>query len=288
MWRRLFKQQGVLFALCVPACSCEAKAPRWFQGSGRFPLLTNYSPVLSMQHSSLASDNPPSDGLVKSIDEEVKLCEIPTTIRSDPRGDERLHPTSPTHQLSSIAQTEAKLPRRYDVDLDGNTYTIVTEIVGTLQGHQEVKKPRHYFKRGRVFAVVWYEPAGSPESERAMEVYVKIRRFVVIRQRANAAVCLAIHTYRGQGTKKAGVLFNDHCALVAAGDEAQIQAGEELSTNPLYVKVEDPGIAIDPMSRVNIGSIHSIQHGQKVKNIGRLLADSLRQMEEYFMESLKF
>jgi hypothetical protein len=60
-----------------------------------------------------------------------------------------------------------------------------------------------------------------------------------------------------------------------------------LKKDPLYIKIEDPTITIDPMSRIHFGKVFTVEYNLKVRKIGRVIPDSIRKMEEYFLEAFK-
>ncbi|KAF2122710.1 hypothetical protein BDV96DRAFT_656362, partial [Lophiotrema nucula] len=150
---------------------------------------------------------------------------------------------------------------------------------------EAIRKPRAFFNRGRIFMVLWPKMSSIPDAERA--IHLKIRRFVCIRPRTTSCLCLPIHTYRGQATTKRGVSEEEHAPVVPLGGHVQLHPNEKLSNKPLYIKVEDPNLTIDPMSRLNFGSVSTVEHNLKVRNVGRLVAESVKQLEEYFVESMK-
>lgn len=134
--------------------------------------------------------------------------------------------------------------------------------------------------------VFWPELAGTPETERT--IYWKIRRFVVIRAKSAYCLCLSISTYQGQGTTKAGVAIHDHAPLLPVDGEVLLHPEEEqLTKDPLYIKAEDPSIQIDPMSRINFAKVYTVEYNLKVRKVGRIVSDSVRKMEGYFVEAVK-
>lgn len=148
-----------------------------------------------------------------------------------------------------------------------------------------INNPRAFFKKGRMFLVMWASINDAPQDSKI--IYLKIRRFVVIRPKPTHCLCLPINTYGGQATTKKGVVVGEHAALVPVGGQAQLHPGERLEKDPLYFKSEDPSLVMDPMSRVNFGSVMTVPHNLRVRNVGRLVADSLRALDGYFTTSTK-
>lgn len=134
--------------------------------------------------------------------------------------------------------------------------------------------------------VFWPELAGTPESERT--IYWKIRRFVVIRARATYCLCLSINTYQGQGATKSSVTTQDHAPIVPVDGEVHLHPDEQnLTKSPIRIKTEDASISIDPMARINFGKVYTVEYNLKVRKIGRIISESIRQMEDYFVEAAK-
>jgi hypothetical protein len=178
-------------------------------------------------------------------------------------------------------------PRREVVNINGFKYTIITEVGGQLHsGFNLIRNPRSFIKKGRCFMVFWPEPAGGAESERT--IYWKIRRFVVIRNKPTYCLCLSISTYQGRGTSKAGVIHDNHAPVIPVDGEVQLHPDEKsFSKEPLRIKIEEPSISIDPMSRINFGKVFTVEYNLKVRNMGRIISESCKKMEEYFVESIK-
>jgi hypothetical protein len=138
--------------------------------------------------------------------------------------------------------------------------------------------------------VPWPEPGGDFVKDRVgPPVVVKIRRFVVIRPKSTFCLCLPIHTYNGQATTKPGVVAQDHAAVVADNDEVQYLPQEaELAKTPIYIKVENTSTGpIDPASRINFAKIYTVEYNVKVRKVGRIVADSVWRMDQYFAECSK-
>ncbi|KAL5371839.1 hypothetical protein DPSP01_013954 [Paraphaeosphaeria sporulosa] len=153
-----------------------------------------------------------------------------------------------------------------------------------------VHNPKAFFKKGRVFMTPWPEPAGDAvRDQTGPRVSVNIQTFVVIRPQHGHCTCLPINTYGGQGTRKPGVIARDHAAVVAHGDEPPKHSLEPLTKSPIFLKVENESIGpVDPMSRINFAKVYTVEDNMKVRNIGRIVPESIHRMDEYFKESFKF
>lgn len=133
--------------------------------------------------------------------------------------------------------------------------------------------------------VLWPELAGYPETERTC--FWKIRRYVVIRPKPSHCMCLPIRTYSGKATSQEGTQAQEHAAVIPIGGHIQFHPEEEhLKRSPIQLKLEDPHLSIDPMSRINFARVYTVEYNLKVRNVGRVISESIKQMEEYFAESL--
>lgn len=165
-------------------------------------------------------------------------------------------------------------------------------------------RKRDFFELGRVFLVLWVEPAGETgsvvtsvvPSDQAIStgafnerVFSKVRRFVVIREGNNYCSALPIATYGGRGVSKRGVKKSEH-AIVYTGREApraKVHEGpqrEEAGLRPIPIRVvpDDPAEALDPMSRLDFGKVHTIQHNIKVRPFGNVHPSSMAALSTQF------
>ena len=161
-------------------------------------------------------------------------------------------------------------------------------------GFRVIEKPKKFFKVGRVFAVLWSEPAGenvdwSDEDEYEIvrygeKVFTKIRRFVVVREGDRHSTCLPLLTYQGKATRKHGVNPDDHAAVFAENSKPRFLPGENLRKSPLKIIIEDPREKIDPLTRINFSKIYTVEHNVKALKIGRIPDTDL--LRKYFIECI--
>lgn len=190
-----------------------------------------------------------------------------------------------------------------DDEDDGNGEAVDTELSNTLsQTHLQeqpeyakngntqiselelVANPKGFFKKGRVFMTLWTEPRGF-----SAESFTEMARFVVIKPNPAFSVCLRVSTYSGQATTKPGVVADSHAAVVPVGGTfTPHPQGEHLTKSPIVVKVENPAVNIDSMSRINFAKPYSVEHNIMVRNIGRVAGDSVGMIDRYFAESLGY
>jgi hypothetical protein len=110
-----------------------------------------------------------------------------------------------------------------------------------------------------------------------------------MRPRSSHCLCLPISTYQGKATANTGIAAQDHAAIIPVGSEVRLHPDEQaLKKAPLYMKVEDASVSIDPMSRVNFARVSTLEYNLKVRNVGRVVAESIKLMEEHFTEALQF
>ena len=123
---------------------------------------------------------------------------------------------------------------------------------GLLYSEYKVRK-RQFFQVGRVFSMVWPEPA-SEHVKSAIDrkvvvgrygepIYVKIKRFIVVRESVRHCTALLIAKYSGQGVAKAGVTKSDHSIIYTGKTPPQPLPEEEPGTGefgmqPVPIRVD--------------------------------------------------
>ncbi|KAK3050779.1 hypothetical protein LTR09_008145 [Extremus antarcticus] len=163
-------------------------------------------------------------------------------------------------------------------------------------------QPRRFFTLGKVFMVLWVEPAGesrtlitswqpgTTQGRYGEAVFSKVRRFVVIREGANYCSAVPIATYGHQGTGKPGVVKSEH-AIIYTGrsaprpllsEEDLVRGEEPMRPEAIRVDPDEPEDKLDPRSRVDFGKVHTIQHNIKVRAYGKVNEKSLRALVNQF------
>lgn len=163
--------------------------------------------------------------------------------------------------------------------------------------------PRRFFTVGKVFMILWSEPAGStlvtegvsartPGTTRGRygePVFSKVRRFVVIREAATYCSALPIATYGWQGVGKANVTKSEHAIIYTGKSPPAPMPSEEpvrgeLGMRPDAIRVDpdDREDKLDPRSRIDFGKVHTIQHNIKVKSYGKVNDKSLQALIQQF------
>jgi hypothetical protein len=160
-------------------------------------------------------------------------------------------------------------------------------------------RPSKFFVFGRVFKILWAEPAGgntavtqnTVENQFGERVHSKVRWFVVIRQTPGAKCCsaLPITTYGGKGVGKNGVVKSEHGIIYTGKEVPRLDPNElprrnEEGVRPVPIRV-DPDSALDRLdakSRINFAAVHTIHHNIKVKSLGIVNAASLTVLQQHF------
>lgn len=95
-------------------------------------------------------------------------------------------------------------------------------------------------------------------------------------------VIRGIFTYGGRGLSKDGIDIANHAVLYNEKDEPSMRPDEpDLDRQCLAVKLRRPQDKLDPMSRINFGKIHTIEHNIPVKPIGMIAESSMAYFNEY-------
>ncbi|KAH0562297.1 hypothetical protein GP486_003004 [Trichoglossum hirsutum] len=151
------------------------------------------------------------------------------------------------------------------------------------------RNPRKYFVFGRVFSVLWTEPAGVRGNGTKYTVvrfgqcvFTEIRRFVVVNEMHDSCWCLPIHSYGRQGALKRSANPDDHAIIHTSEEVPRPLDGELLAKRPLRVIPDSPENRLDPMSRINFGKVYTVEHNIKVKKLGKIADDSKHLLDAYF------
>jgi len=163
---------------------------------------------------------------------------------------------------------------------------------------QDTKKKIHaFFVPGRVFYVLWSEPAGQMPSESpaigmkgAFSVvkhnelsYTEIRRFLVIKPHVYHSLCLPIATYRQYGTSRREDA--KHHSIIYTGTEPNPLQGEDLDKIAISVEPYN-NEKLDPRSRLNYSQTYTVQHNVKVKKLGKVPKEYMVYVKNYWKEAL--
>jgi hypothetical protein len=159
-------------------------------------------------------------------------------------------------------------------------------------------RSRKFFNIGRVFLVLWSEPAGDRSSvvgpntvinHFGAKVFSKVRRFVVIRESDGYSSAVPITTYGGQGVAKVRIKKSEHAIVYTGRTEPRIRTNElprrgETGMQPVAIRVDpdSPTEQLDPMSRIHFGGVTTIHHNIRVKSFGFVNSASLGDLQWQF------
>ncbi|KAI8937912.1 hypothetical protein NX059_005596 [Plenodomus lindquistii] len=144
-----------------------------------------------------------------------------------------------------------------------------------------------YFIEGTVFAILFTEPAGSNATINAVTDYntalswvrynelahTQVRRFIVVRRKRGFCYAVPIFSYSNQGTKKRGVIPQEHAIAYAYGTVPRLLDGEQVLSKTAIPIELIAGERLSQASRIFFGIHHPIQHNVKVKDLGRVHPD---------------
>jgi hypothetical protein len=154
-----------------------------------------------------------------------------------------------------------------------------------------------FFIIGRVFATPWHTALGA-HSAQAMQKWVvrgsfgesilsHIQRVVVVKEGHGFSWCVPITTYQGKGVAKRGLSDEDrraHAIIYMEGTNIRPTAAERdmMDKESIAVHAAATDQKLDPMSRINFGKVHTIEHNVKVMNVGRISRDDLDDFKHYW------
>jgi hypothetical protein len=138
-------------------------------------------------------------------------------------------------------------------------------------------RSRGFFTIGRVFKVLWTEPAGGRATAVSRDIYVtafgemacsKIRTFIVVRTASSYSTCVPIHTYGGRGVGKVGVDSKEHCGVYTGNRPPVNTERSPCLTPPVRIDPDDSTGRLDPCAVINLGKLYTIEHNVKVRANG--------------------
>jgi hypothetical protein len=149
-------------------------------------------------------------------------------------------------------------------------------------------KPKEFSKPGSVFLEPWVEPAGDlsksvvsrddfkfPRDRYGEPIHSEVRSFVIIDVEWNSSLAVPISTYEGRGVAKAGTVKSHHVIIytgreIPAAQENEMPRSNEQPIQPIaiWVHPDVPSDTLDPMSRLNLRKVCTIEHNVKVKPLG--------------------
>lgn len=186
-------------------------------------------------------------------------------------------------------------------------------------GFVRQENPKESFGLGRVFRVLWAQPAGerNPQVRSGVrqcqnrripgfnnnssilvgnhggEVFHDIKRFVVVREGHNYCNAVQITSYHGRGISKRGVVKSEH-TIAYTGDappdpmKSEIDINGETGMLPIPIRiipdvVNGQQLYLAQPSRVNFGKLFTIEHNIRIQKFGIVHEESMNPMIYQFL-----
>lgn len=201
--------------------------------------------------------------------------------------------------ISRIANKSPPVPSVSPEKLTGED----AKAYKALSSQYSYKNGRTFFQRGRVFSVLWSQPAGQSHRSKPSNpideptpaenaklpynvtnglhgerIFSQIRRMVVIRNREGYCWCVSIGTYGGRGLKKSGLKQSEidaHAVVYDSTSEPVYLEGEPKTTKrPIAVDLE-PGQTLNTASRLHFAKPFTIEWNTKVMDVGMVARECL-------------
>ncbi|KAF2030974.1 hypothetical protein EK21DRAFT_25172, partial [Setomelanomma holmii] len=122
-------------------------------------------------------------------------------------------------------------------------------------------------------------------------IHSQIRRFVVVRVKANQhfVEACSITTYGGRGCLKPGCYPSEHTAVYLKGCTPQYLEGERergMDKDPVAIEATDINETMDPISRLRLGKVYSIECNVKVRDIGKVVPEDMGKLLHYHRQEM--
>ncbi|KAF2431668.1 hypothetical protein EJ08DRAFT_571714, partial [Tothia fuscella] len=144
-----------------------------------------------------------------------------------------------------------------------------------------------FFRIGKVFKALCYEPAGNGLPSRSQTVsetsqYIgegaitRIRWFVVVGEGPSFCACLPIQTYSRQGVSSTRLTKNHH-SIIHTGErpppstllkQPNAKNGESGMRQPIQVRPNHMTDKLDQISRLCYEKVYTVEHNVKVCDFG--------------------
>ena len=224
----------------------------------------------------------------------------PTIPQEYPSNTTQRMPESVSFQIRNQPQGQDPIARSTQGGFNSTNPAHTITQTDALDDSWQVR-PAHFFKLGRVFAIVWPESMGNvagPVASRSRgivagrygeQIYSHIRRFVVVRERNNYSLAVGITTYGGLGLTAKNMSPEDiaaHAVICNEGsDPPPLLPGKRPSGHPIRM-LPSGGMRLEPSSVINFAKIHTIEHNVVVKDIGTISQNSIPLLTKYWLEQM--
>ena len=162
-------------------------------------------------------------------------------------------------------------------------------------------RPKKYFTVGKVFHVLWTEPAGESNTvvttlepgtsvgRFGERVFSKVRKFVVVREGESYCSALPIATYGRRGVSKPGIVKSEHSIIYTGrtapsdlSEESPVRGEPGMRPDAIRVIPDVSTDKLDPISRLDYGKVHTIQHNIKARSFGMVHPRSVNALMHQF------
>jgi len=164
------------------------------------------------------------------------------------------------------------------------------EVAWQFTAKYLIRNGKKFFVPGRVFAVLWSEQIGHPNSKSSRvyeyrpklnlnvtsgpyntDIFSHIRRFVVVRNRHGYCWCLSISTYGGRGLLKPGLSEGEikaHTIIHDSRKKAMRLKGEpDMVYRPIAIEMVE-GETLVQASRIHLAKPYSVEWNVKAMDVG--------------------
>ncbi|KAI9754993.1 MAG: hypothetical protein M4579_004467 [Chaenotheca gracillima] len=151
-----------------------------------------------------------------------------------------------------------------------------------------------------VFLIYWCAPAGNNkgsawteetegitlENRHREAIYSSHRRFIVVSSDRQKCLCVPILTYGRRATTKRGINVQAHAVahLSNAPAPALLRGEEVLSKGCIVIVPKDSLVRLHKTSRIDFSTVCTIEHNQKVKEVGGVADHSMEKLINLFNE----
>ncbi|KAL1794335.1 hypothetical protein ACET3X_007756 [Alternaria dauci] len=213
---------------------------------------------------------------------------LPHQTHVDPaQYSQRLYTGSDASYASPQPAETARVFSRPGPEVRATLNTQYSPVMERQQLHPDFQvRPASFFTEGRMFSILFIEPAGANALNNVTYynanlsqvlygeyAHSQVRRFIVVKHKREYCFAVPVFTYGNRGTKKSGVVADEHAIAYSYGCSAQLVADEPpLTKSSIPIIMNSEGV-LSAASRIYFGIHHPIQYNVKVKDIGRVHPD---------------
>lgn len=124
-------------------------------------------------------------------------------------------------------------------------------------------------------------------SDSGNDVYLQIRRFVVVAVQYGYVHACSISNYRDQGTLAPGCDPREYTIVYLSGTRPCFLEGEferGMTKDPIEIMPTEPGLTLPPSCRLRFGKTYPVEWNVKVKDIGKVAPEHLTKLVEYWRQ----